>query len=163
MNKKDVKAIIFEIVLNIISGIFTMLPGIALGVFCIFLITKGDGPIEKILVLPFGLCALAVILKGISLILEGINLIAYLYKIQKEDYCKIKILEKNSYKIIKTNNLSNKIYIIGFLIFWYGFLIFFDYLAFKSWNENGKQLFFFSLLFWAVGIYVIYKNFKKDK
>jgi len=36
MNKKDIKDIIFEIILKVISSIFTMLPGIVLTIFCIF-------------------------------------------------------------------------------------------------------------------------------
>lgn len=163
MNKRDINDIIFEIILNIISGIFSILPGIALVIFCIFLMTKGAGNIEKILTIPFGFCALAVIIKGLSLFFQGINLIIYLYKIKKEDYQELKLIEKNSTKLIKTNNLSNKIYVIGFLTFWFGFLIFFDYLSIKNWNENGRQLFFFSLVFWIAGIYVIFKNFKKNK
>ena len=116
MNQKD---IIFEIILKVISGIFTMLSGIALTIFCLFLIIKGAGPIEKILTIPFGVCAFAIILKGFSLFFEGLNLIIYLYKLKKEDYGKLELIEKNSRKLIKTNNISNKIYIIGFLIFWF--------------------------------------------
>ena len=163
MNMKDLKDIIFEICFNIINGIFTLIPGIALLIFCLFLFFKGAGIIEKVISIPFGFIAIAIIIKALSMILQGINLIIYIHKIKKEDYNKITKIENNSNKLYKTSNISNYIYIIGFLIFWFGFLMIFDYYTIKFWNDNGSQLFFFSLIFWAAGIYIIYKNIRQKK
>ena len=61
------------------------------------------------------------------------------------------------------SNIAYYIYIFGFLIFWFGFLIVFDYHAIKSWSNGGSRLFLFSLIFWLVGICVLVNNLKKNK
>ena len=53
-----------------------------------------------------------------------------------------------------------KLYIVTFLTFWFGFLIFWDYTCIKS-QEYGLIL--FSLIFWLGGIMVAIKTlFKND-
>ena len=57
--------------------------------------------------------------------------------------------------------LMKKIYIIGFLIFWIGFLIFFTYGIVKQ--ENDYTMILFTIPFWLVAIYLIYKEFIKKQ
>jgi len=83
----------------------------------------------KLFLVPFVVCGVAVIIMGVSS-LKG-----------------------------KSLNLGNKIYIISFLTFWFGFLIVFDYTAIKDGNWT---MVLFSLIFWVAGIFVAYKNFKNN-
>jgi len=73
---------------------------------------------------------------------------------------KVKKSEKNFKKV---RNIVNYIYIFCFLLFWFGFLIVFDTVAIKSWSDGGNSMFFSSLIFWAVGIYILINNIKKSK
>ncbi|MDD2376985.1 MAG: hypothetical protein PHD15_06220 [Clostridia bacterium] len=58
-------------------------------------------------------------------------------------------------KIFK--NLGMKIYLIGFSLFWFGFLIIFDYTAIQ---QKNVELLLFSLIFWIAGLFVVKKIFK---
>ncbi len=58
----------------------------------------------------------------------------------------------------KAGSISGKIYIVLFLLLWFGFLIVFDYFVIK---ENSMSLFLFSLIFWAAGIYIAKDKLKK--
>ena len=84
----------------------------------------------KIIIIPFLTFSLAFFLKNISLIFN-----------------KVKLAEKFS-----------KIYVIAFLTYWFGFLIYWDYISLI--NEEYIS-FLFSLLMWAGGIYISYKKFNK--
>lgn len=55
--------------------------------------------------------------------------------------------------------ITSKIYIIGFLIFWIGFLIVFTKLAIEQ--NNDKSLIIYTIPFWLFAILLIYKNFIK--
>ena len=100
--------------------------------FLFFLFFKSSDIITKLILSPFLICSLA---KG----LENIFLIA-----NKKDYAII----------------CSKLYVVVFLIFWFGFLLYWCYFNFI--NKN-YMLFFFSLPFWMVGIYIAYKFFMKKK
>ena len=65
-----------------------------------------------------------------------------------------KILNKDI--IVK---LMKKIYVIGFLTFWIGFLIFFTYSIIKQ--ENDYSMILFTIPFWLFAIYIIHKEFIK--
>ena len=55
--------------------------------------------------------------------------------------------------------LMKKIYVIGFLTFWIGFLIFSTYSIIKQ--ENDYSMILFTIPFWLFAIYIIYKEFIK--
>ena len=55
--------------------------------------------------------------------------------------------------------LMKKIYVIGFLTFWIGFLIFFTYSIIKQ--ENDYSMILFTIPFWLFAIYIIHKEFIK--
>lgn len=81
----------------------------------------------KLILIPFIICSIALLLKDLFIIFN------------KEKYLKI----------------FDKLYIIGFFIFWFGFLIYFDYLCFI---DKNYQLLIFSIPFWLVGIFFIKKK-----
>ena len=85
-------------------------------------------PNNKLILLPFLVCSISLLLKNIFILLN------------KDKYFK----------------LFNKIYIIGFLIFWFGFLIVWCYTNII--NEQYLEM-LFSVLFWIAGIYIIRKNY----
>ncbi len=86
--------------------------------------------IAKIFFTPFVLCAILMLFMSISV--------------------------KNS----KLEALYSKIYKIIFLFYWFGFLLFFDYLGLK---QNELSMVYFSLIFWLAGVYMIYKEFFQKK
>lgn len=95
-----------------------------------FLFTSKD-LITKIIIIPFLTFSLAFFLKNIFLILR----------------------KKNIAKIME------KIYVIAFFVYYFGFLIYWDYVAI---NNKDYMSFLFSLLTWFGGIYVAYKRHKKN-
>lgn len=65
--------------------------------------------------------------------------------------------------VFRKNKLAekvSKVYVIAFLIYWYGFLIYWDYVSIL--NKDFMSV-LFSLIMWLVGGYFIYKRFFKKK
>ena len=91
-------------------------------------------PSPKIIFVPFLICGISMIGKSISL-----------------------IMEKKKYATI-----FDKSFIIGFLLFWFGFIIMWCYTSFKQGNPLQT---IFSIPFWIAGIYIVKKKFvnKKEK
>ena len=85
----------------------------------------------KLFILPFFICSVAVVFKNLFLILEKHKLV----------------------------DLFNKIYMISFLLFWFGFLI---YAGYNSIIKKTYSLLIFSIPFWIIGINLVKKNFFKS-
>lgn len=70
---------------------------------------------------------------------------------------------KNVLILLKKEKLAakiSKVYAAAFLIYWFGFLICWDYISFT----NGKYMqIVFSIPFWLGGFYFAYKRFFKKK
>ena len=65
--------------------------------------------------------------------------------------------------IFKKNKLAekaSKIYVITFFIYWFGFLIYWDYVSIL--NKDYMSI-LFSLIMWFAGGYFIYKRFLKNR
>ncbi len=152
----DVKIYPFE---EIFSGIVTTITGAIFSGFSSMLIFRGVDNITKIVGIPFLICGLAVLIYGISSIVKGIK-----EKKNINNYINGKLnrdkVEKSKKNFMEVKNLVHHIYTFGFLLFWFGFLIVFDVIAIKSWSNGGNSLFFFSLIFWFVGIYILINNIK---
>ncbi len=54
--------------------------------------------------------------------------------------------------------LFHKLYTVGFLLFWFGVLVLGCYLSLIN---REYQMIIFTIPFWLVGIYMVYKNFIK--
>lgn len=147
---------------EVFSGIGTTIMGaIISGVLSVLVFSEAVN-IIKIFAIPFLICGIAVLIYGISMIVKGINT-----KKNTNDYVNGKLdmekAEKSEKDFEKVENLVKYICIFGFLLLWFGFLIVFDTAAIKSWSDGGNSMFFFSLIFWAVGIYILISNIKKSK
>ena len=64
------------------------------------------------------------------------------------------------FKNINWTIFFHKLYIIGFLMFWFGFLIIATYISI---NNKQYDMIVFSIPLWIVGIYLGYKNFIKKR
>lgn len=96
-----------------------------------FMINAND-KFTRIILIPFLIASLAILGKLCSLYFKNINWTIFFHKL----------------------------YTIGFLIFWVGFLIVADYISI---NNKQYDMIIFSIPFWIVGIYFAYKNFIKKK
>lgn len=88
--------------------------------------------ITKIVIIPFLIFSLSLFLKYIFIIFEKRNI--------------AKIMEK--------------VYVIAFFIYYFGFLVYWDYITITSKNYLS---FLFSLLAWFGGIFVAYKRYLRLK
>lgn len=79
-------------------------------------------PSPKIIFVPFLICSISMSVKNLALLLE------------KQ----------------KLGMLFNKAYAVGFLLFWFGFLVF---AAYNCIRDEDYQMLLFTLPFWFVGIY----------
>lgn len=151
-----------ESFVEVFSGIVTTIGGAIFSSVSSMIIFKGADNITKIIGISFLICGIAVLIYGISIIIKGINT-----KKNTNDYVKEKLnidkVKKSEKNFEKVGNIVNNIYIFGFLLFWFSFLIVFDTAAIKLWSAGGNSIFFFSLIFWAVGIYILIINIKKSK
>lgn len=96
----------------------------------ILIVTKST--LTRIVIIPF-------LMFGISLFIKNVCL----------------IFKKN--KIVKT---FSKINIISFFIYYFGFLVYWDYLAITS---KDYMLIIFSLFAWTGGIFVAYRKYSSLK
>ena len=115
-------------IVSIIANIIKIITVILLNfiLFKVFINTK-DITI-KIILIPFIICCISVLFSILASIL-------------------------NKDIIVK---LMKKIYVIGFLTFWIGFLIFFTYSIIKQ--ENDYSMILFTIPFWLFAIYIIHKE-----
>ena len=81
-------------------------------------------PNGKLILIPFLICSTSVLIKNICLLMN------------KEKYVEF----------------FNKIFTVGFLLFWFGFLI---YWCYKSLIDKDYSLLLFSIPFWISGVYII--------
>ena len=87
---------------------------------------------------------------GITLFLQGI--------------IKIILAFKNNEVVDKIDTICSAGYSIGFLVLWFGFLIFFDYTIIST-SEMSVALpaLLFTLIFWGFGIYMVISIIKQLK
>ncbi|MBQ2938581.1 MAG: hypothetical protein IJE05_06915 [Clostridia bacterium] len=88
-------------------------------------------PNGKLILFPFMICSFALTIKYIFMLFD------------KDKYARI----------------FNKIYTIGFLLFMFGFLIFWCY---KGIVDKQYSMLIFSIPFWIAGIYIIRKRFRNN-
>lgn len=122
---------------------------------CIKILSAPKNADILILVIPFILCTIAVLIEKIlAFILSCIMC----FFIRKEDY-KRQIKVHELYRKMQT--LSHKMYVIGFGILWFVFLIVFDYILIKKWTNTSIFGLLFSLIFWITGFAIIKKRWKQ--
>lgn len=145
--KEEVKqqkiATVFRIIFDFMDKAHNIWGTITLGVILLFLV-KGffaaADLITRLTLIPFLICVAALF----------ISFLAGLF----------------GFKVQMMKEVMNKIYVYGFLLFWFGFLIVMDYFAVKSIinnDNNGYIMLFASVIFWAVGIWIAYETFFKNK
>lgn len=96
-------------------------------IFLIILFFCTSSLTTKIILFPFLLCSFASMMKNICGILE------------KEKYV----------------SFFSKVYVFSFFLYWFGFLIYFDFISFI---QHKYSLLFFSILFWISGIRMVKKT-----
>lgn len=132
------------------AAILQMVGSSMFTIVCTWIFVKGADTFTKIAITPFLICGIAILFQSI------VSIVWAFISFKSRDK-----MEKFDILLSKIQTITSRIYIIGFLIFWFGFLIIFDYNLIKEINENGLPLLLFSLIFWAVGIFIAYKNFKR--
>lgn len=156
-----VKEAKFESTVTAFYGVSAIFGGT---IFCGILsmcIYKGADTITKVACIPFLICGIAILIYGISMVIKGIK-----DKKKIDDYVNGKLdkdkAEKSEKNFKKLEVIINYIYLFGFLLFYFGFIIIFDVFAIKFWSNGGNQMFFFSIFFWILGIYILIVNIKKN-
>lgn len=94
---------------------------------------KAGDIVTRLVMIPFAVAGIGALMQGL-LPLVFPNLIKY------------------------TKDIGLKIYLIGFLLFWFGFLIVFDYMAVTT---GEIALLLLTIPFWLVGIFAAITGFKK--
>ncbi len=126
----------------------------------LFFSTESGDVVSKIVLLPFLICGIIIFISSITYLIGGIKNIRTLKETVGEEVDINKIREDEE-KTYRSQNILSKMYVGVFMIFWFGFLIVFDVNAIKSWSNGGNQLFYFSLIFWIVGIFSFIQAFRK--
>ena len=121
---------ILKIIVKIVN-IIKIISVIIINIILFILFNSMKDITSKIVLIPFLICSIAILYSTLASIL-------------------------NKDIIVK---LMKKIYVIGFLTFWIGFLIFFTYSIIKQ--ENDYSMILFTIPFWLFAIYIIYKEFIK--
>ena len=119
--------------------------------FSIWVFVKGADLITRLAIIPFFICAVAVFISSILPIKERIDQ-------NKIDSGKVNEKKKRKKRKRNLSKIVSNIYAIGFLLFWFGFLIFFTIGITK---QEGYTSILFTLPFWGVGFFAIYFIFVK--
>lgn len=150
----------FEAAALIFKGVQTSFVGAIFSSITFWIFIDGADTFTKVAILPFLICGVAVLINGISVLIQGLNMKKTINNIESGSiYDESKIKETHN-KMEKVNRFSSNLYLYGFLTFWFGFLIVFDYIAIKDWSKGGSSMFFISLIFWAAGIFMLFKKRK---
>ena len=140
-------------------AIYGFLSTLGIAFFLIYAMVNAINIPTRIAFSPFLLSTIAYLIKMTSWVGQAtIDIIK-----KHNDDEKISIVKiENILIIIET--LSEKAYIIGLLLFCFGFVIFADYIFLMNINHYGWGPFLSTLIFWIVGIWLCYiKLFKKKK
>ena len=162
MNNNQINDVKSEAFANLFSSIGIIISGLVFSGFCFFVFIKGADTFTRVVIIPFLICGIAVLIQGLSLLFQGINMMKAVKNVEDGNFSNAVEIEKTHKKLIKVDNFTNNLYIFGFLIFWFGFLIVFDYLAIKDWSNGGSSMFFFSFIFWIAGIFALVQTIKKE-
>ena len=112
------------------QSITTLIAGIVFCFFLVVMLAKAADNTTQIILIPFCIA-------GIGIFLQGLLPLVMIDKV-------------NAIKI------SKRVYMGGFLLYWFGFLMLWDY---TSLRDGQISLFVFSLIFWLVGIYLVKRWF----
>lgn len=143
---------------SIVAPISQIIGGLIFILVCGFIFILGGDGFTRIAIVPFLICGLSILFGGVISLIQNItNFNA------NNNYNALEQNEIINNNLNKLQAINSYVYPIGFLTFWFGFLIFFDYQAIKDINNGGLTTLLFSLIFWAAGISVAYKLFKNKK
>ena len=152
MNEMKKLPLIMKILL---LGIAAIICGVLIYCLLMLVITEGVNSVIKIILIPF---LGAVIWGTLSAVLSSMEDIRQLKSHSEQSDEELKLSAYN--RIQKSLDIAFK---FSFLGYWFGLLIVGDIQTFKTWNDGGNQLFFFSLIFWAYGIFLLIKTIKGFK
>lgn len=161
MNTNQINDVKKEAFITLFSSIILIINALIFSGVCFFIYIKGADIFARMAIIPFLICGIAVLIKGLSLLFQGINMMKAVKNVEDGNFSNAVEIEKTHKKLIKVDNFTNYLYNFGFLIFWFGLLIVFDYFAIKDWSNGGSSVFFFLFIFWIRGILILLKNFKK--
>ena len=148
----------FEAAALIFKGVQTVFGGVLFSSFTFWIFIKGADTFTKVAILPFLICGIAVLINGISVLIQGLNMKKTINNIESGTVYDESKVEETHNRMEKINKFSDNLYLYGFLTFWFGFLIVFDYFAIKDWANGGSTMFFVSLTFWAAGLFMLFKK-----
>ncbi len=143
---------------SIVATITQIIGGFIFVSVCAIIFILGGDEFTRIAIIPFFICGLSILFGGVISLIQ--NIISFNADNNYNALEKNEIINNN---LNKLQAINSYVYPIGFLTFWFGFLIFVDYQAVKDINNGGLTTLLFSLIFWAAGIYVAYKLFKKKQ
>lgn len=161
MNNNNFGNVKLESYGKIIGGIVTIvtvaIPTLILGFTCLI-----SG---QLILIPFLICLLAVLMIGIVTLLQGLTVRKLVKASESGNYsiAEIDELEKKYNKLNVATLLAGFAYNFGFYLFWFGFLIFADYLIIKDWSESSWLMLAFTSIFWIAGIASLISNLRKKK
>lgn len=148
-----------DLFFKVYTGIEIIIGGLIISVISAWCVFKGANDYTRIICLPILLFGILLLISGIIMIIKGINM-----KKNIDDYADDKLdVNQGEKDFEKPVIVVNKFNEWGFLLFWFSFLTIFDILAIKCWEDGGNLMFFFSIIFWIIGIYGIIYMIKQKK
>lgn len=141
-------------ILECLYSIAIIIGGIIFASFCGWVAIKAVDVYTRISITPFLFCSVSIIVQGGIKLLKGLDMRK---EINNDTLLDDSVFDKND-KLNLLDKISSKLFIVGFLLFWFVLLIVFDYTSIK----RGEPLIFIvSLPFWIVGIFVAIRTFKE--
>ena len=144
----------------ITTGAAQAVAGIAISALLIYFEFNSGNRQTRMILIPFIILGVLATAYGISQVVEGKNIKKRLNDLSI-DNLDVKKIEQNDKETTGISTIFFKLYLGVFLLFLFGTLLITDISAIKEWSDGGDSTFFCTIIFWAAGIYVVIKEFKK--
>lgn len=158
MDEEEAKKVNIQMIVLMIQGMIQIIMSSIFFVVLYNMFSIGANQITKIVIVPFMVCGIAIFIRGLVTLFHGIQV----RKIRKSEM-DVKLVEKIEHGIDTVNRGSSKLFLIGFFVFWFGFLIIMDYMLIRDWSGSSWQMLAFSIIFWVAGIYMLRKRWRETR
>lgn len=158
MEEEEARKVNIQIIVLIIQGMIQIIMSSIFLAVLYNMFRNGANQMTRIVLIPFIICGIAIFIRGFITLFHGIQV-----RKMRNSQTDVNLVEKMKHDIDTANKGSRKLFLIGFFIFWFGFLITMDYILIRDWSQISWQMLAFSGIFWVAGIYMLRKRWRETK
>jgi len=98
MNNNQINDVKTEAFITLFNSIGIIIGGLVFSGFCFFVFIKGADTFTRVVIIPFLICGIAVLIKGLSLLFQGINMMKAVKNVEDGNFSNAVEIEKTHKK-----------------------------------------------------------------